>query len=170
MRLAAYSSDNIGHYGLALEHYCHFTSPIRRYTDLIIQRLLFDELPENCDIDAVALRCSERERISFRAESSVTLLKKLRLAGAYFAKDPTHIYPAVITRIKPFAIFFEIPLFDLEGSLHISKIGNDYYEFNPKRMMFRGSRTGKTFTLGQMIQVRLDRIQYTLQQTEWSLA
>jgi len=84
MRLAAYSSDNIGHYGLALKHYCHFTSPIRRYTDLIIQRLLFDELPENADIDAIALACSEKERISFRAESSVVILKKLRLASTYF--------------------------------------------------------------------------------------
>ena len=73
MRLAAYSSDNAGHYGLALEHYCHFTSPIRRYTDLIIQRLLFDELPETTDIDAIASDCSEKERISFRAESSVVI-------------------------------------------------------------------------------------------------
>ncbi|MBI5273346.1 MAG: VacB/RNase II family 3'-5' exoribonuclease [Chlamydiia bacterium] len=170
MRLASYSSDNIGHYGLALEHYCHFTSPIRRYTDLIIQRLLFDELPSHCDIDAIAQKCSEKERVSFRAESSVTLLKKLRLAGTYFAEDPTRVYQAIITRIKPFALFFEIPLFDLEASLHISKIGNDYYEFNPKTMTFRGSRSGKTFAAGQTLYVRLDKILYTLQQSEWSIA
>ncbi|HSX10939.1 MAG TPA: VacB/RNase II family 3'-5' exoribonuclease, partial [Chlamydiales bacterium] len=130
MRLACYSSDNLGHYGLALEHYCHFTSPIRRYTDLIIQRLLFDELPDTTDIDAVATACSEKERISFRAESSVTVLKKLRLAGTYFAADPTRIYPAIVTRIKPFALFFEVPLFDLEGNIHISKLGKDYFEYN----------------------------------------
>lgn len=169
MKLACYSSDNLGHYGLALEHYCHFTSPIRRYTDLVIQRLLFDELPQDTDIDAIATACSEKERISFRAESSVTLLKKLRLAGTYFAADPTRIYPAIITRIKPFALFFEVPLFDLEGNVHVSKIGNDYFEYNAARMTFRGSRTGKTFTAGQPIFVRLDKINYILQQSEWAL-
>lgn len=169
MRLAAYSSENLGHYGLALEHYCHFTSPIRRYTDLIIQRLLFNELPESADLDAIAAACSEKERISFRAESSVVLLKKLRLAGTYFEADPTRIYPAIITRVKPFALFFEVPLFDLEGSIHVSKLGNEYYEFNAARMSFRGSRTGKTFTGGQQIFVRLDRIDYILQQSEWAM-
>lgn len=169
MRLAAYSSENLGHYGLALEHYCHFTSPIRRYTDLIIQRLLFDELPDTTNVDAIATACSEKERVSFRAESSVVLLKKLRLAGTYFNEDPTRVYQAQITRVKPFALFFEVGLFDLEGNLHISKIGNDYFEFNPTRMSFRGSRTGRMYTAGQPIFVRLDKINYTLMQTEWTI-
>ena len=169
MRLAAYSSDNIGHYGLALQHYCHFTSPIRRYTDLIIQRLLFDELPETADIDAIALACSEKERISFRAESSVVILKKLRLANTYFDEDPTRTYPAIITKIKPFALFFEVPMFDLEGTIHISKLGNDYFEYNANRMSFRGSRSGKTFTAGQPISVRLDKINFVILQSEWAL-
>lgn len=170
MRLAAYSSDNLGHYGLALEHYCHFTSPIRRYTDLIIQRLLFDEIGPDADIDAIALACSEKERISFRAESSVVILKKLRLAATHFAADPTKIYPAIITRVKPFALFFEVPMFDLEGNIHVSKIGNDYFEFNAAKMAFRGSRTGKTYTAGQSIFVRLDQINFILLQSEWSLS
>jgi ribonuclease R len=169
MRLAAYSPENIGHYGLALEHYCHFTSPIRRYTDLIIQRLLCDELPPDADLDAIALKCSEKERVSFKAESSVKLLKKLRLAGTYFAEDPSRPYQATVTRIKPFALFFEVPFFDLEASLHISQIGNDYFEFNPRGMTLRGSRSGKSYAAGQTLFVRLDRIDYTLQQTEWSI-
>jgi ribonuclease R len=169
MRLAAYSPDNIGHYGLALEHYCHFTSPIRRYTDLIIQRLLFDELPPNADLEAVSAACSEKERISFRAESSVTTLKKLRLAATHLADDPAASYPAIVTRVKPFALFFEVPMFDLEGSVHVSQIGNDYFEYNPERMAFRGRRSGKTFTAGQQIHVRLNRIDFILRQAEWSL-
>ncbi len=169
MRLAAYSPENLGHFGLALEHYCHFTSPIRRYTDLIIQRLLFNELPNDANVEAVATACSEKERVSFRAESSVVLLKKLRLAGTYFAADPTRIYPAIITRIKPFALFFEVPLFDLEGNIHISKLGNDYFEYSAAKMSFRGTRTGKSFTGGQQVFVRLERINYILSQSEWSL-
>ena len=169
MKLAAYSPENLGHYGLALEYYCHFTSPIRRYTDLIIQRLLFDELPENINIDAVALACSEKERVSFKAESSVVLLKKLRLAATYFEEDGTQVYRAIVTKVKPFALFFEVSMFDLEGNVHVSKLGNDYFEYNPKKMSFRGSRTGKSYTAGQEIFVRLERIDYILLQTEWSL-
>lgn len=169
MRLAQYSPENIGHYGLALEHYCHFTSPIRRYTDLIIQRLLMDELPNETDLTAIASACSEKERLSFKAESSVVLLKKLRLAQTHFAIDPGRIYPAVITKVKAFALFFEVPAFDLESSLHISELGNDYFEFNPNRLSFRGARTGKTFMAGQPIYVRLDRIDLSLQETKWAI-
>jgi len=170
MRLAAYSPENIGHYGLALEHYCHFTSPIRRYTDLIIQRLLFDELPPDTNLTAVSAACSDKERVSFRAESSVKLLKKLRFAAAHFADDASRIYPAIITRIKPFALFFEVTAFDLEGSFHISEIGNDFYEYNPNRMAFRGKRTGKTFTTGQMIYVTLEQVDFLLRQAKWAIS
>lgn len=169
MRLAIYSSEKLGHYGLALEYYCHFTSPIRRYTDLIIQRLLFNELPEDTDVDAIAATCSEKERIAFKAEQSVVILKKLRLAGTYFASEPSKVYEATITKIKPFAIFFEIPLFDLEGNVHVSELGNDYFEYNPSTMSFRGRRTGKLFQIGQSIFVKLDNINYILKQTQWSL-
>ncbi len=169
MRLAAYSPDNIGHYGLALEHYCHFTSPIRRYTDLIIQRLLFNELPKDTNLQEVASACSDKERVSFRAESSVKQLKKLRLAEKSFREDSSILYPAIITKVKPFALFFEVKEFDLEGSFHISEIGNDYFEYNQNKMAFRGRRTGKTFTIGQEILVRLDKIDFLLRQAVWSM-
>lgn len=169
MRLAAYSPENIGHYGLALEHYCHFTSPIRRYTDLIIQRLLFDTEPMPGNLEEIAAAASERERISFRAEKSVVLLKKLRLAATHFDEESEKVYPALITRVKPFAFFFEVPSFDLEGSIHVSEIGRDFYEYNPKKMTFRGERTGKIYATGQWIYVRLKRINFILQQSEWAL-
>ena len=157
------------HEGLGVDCYAWSSSPLRRYTDLIIQRLLFDELPETANIEAISTACSEKERVSFRAESSVVLLKKLRLAGTYFEADPTRIYPAIVTRIKPFALFFEVPLFDLEGNIHVSKLGNDYFEYNAGKMSFRGSRSGKSYIGGQQIFVRLDRIDYILAQSEWTL-
>ncbi len=169
MRLAAYSPENLGHYGLALEHYCHFTSPIRRYTDLIIQRLLFDELPKETNVEAVSTACSEKERVSFKAESSVVMLKKLRLAKTQHDLDTGRVYPAVITKVKPFAIFFEVPAFALEGSIHVSQIGGDFYEFSPTRMNFRGSRTGKTFAAGQPIEVQLEAVNFILLQSQWKL-
>lgn len=169
MKLAAYSTGNIGHYGLALENYCHFTSPIRRYTDLIIQRLLFNELPKDFDLEAVAKACSEKERVSFRAETSVTTLKKLRLAARFFNEDPKRTYEAVISKIKPFAIFFDISLFDLGGSVHVSELGDDYFEYNPTSMSFKGTHTGKTYQSGQKIWVQIESIDFILLQAEWSL-
>jgi ribonuclease R len=169
MRLAQYSPDNIGHYGLALEHYCHFTSPIRRYTDLIIQRLLTNNLPEDVDLQEIARACSEKERVSFKAESSVKLLKKMRLANTYFTEDPARVYPAIVTRVKPFALFFEVPMFDLESSLHVSEIGNDFYEYNANKLSFRGVHTGKTFTSGQTIHVQIKTLDFILQETKWVL-
>lgn len=170
MRLAQYSPENIGHYGLALDHYCHFTSPIRRYTDLIIQRLLMDELDKDAELEVVAKACSDKERVSFKAESSVKQLKKLRLAKTYFDEDPTRIYSAIVTRVKPFALFFEVETFDLESTLHVSEIGNDYFEFNQNKMQFTGKRTGKTYAAGQTIYVRLDKIDFILQEAKWSTA
>ena len=167
MRLAAYSPDNIGHYGLALEHYCHFTSPIRRYTDTIIQRLLLDEISPSEDLHEIAQRCSERERISWKAEMSVKILKKLRLANRAFKEDPMRLYLARITQIRPFALFFEVPQFDLEGSFHVSELGDDFYEYNPIRMVFHGVRTKQTFVPGQEIQVRLEHIDLIHQKAIW---
>ena len=127
MKLAQYSPENQGHFGLALEHYCHFTSPIRRYSDLVVQRLLFDEEPEDLDLSQIALKCSEQERVSFRAESSVKMLKKLRLLQHYLSEDPHRKYEAFITRIKPFGLYFELADLGLEGFLHISELENDYF-------------------------------------------
>lgn len=169
MKLAQYSPHNEGHFGLALEYYCHFTSPIRRYSDLIIQRLLFNEEPKNLDLQRVSLRCSEQERVSFRAESSVKTLKKLRLLKALLKEDPKRSYPAVITRIKPFGLYFELIDLALEGFLHISELEDDYFYFDSKKNSLWGKTSGITHVLGKTIQVQVTRVDLILQETHFSL-
>jgi ribonuclease R len=169
MKLAYYSPDNVGHYGLALEHYCHFTSPIRRYSDLVTQRLLFDEEKDAADLEKIALKCSEQERISFKAETSVKLLKKLRLLEQYMRYDPDRVYSAVVTRIKPFGLFFELPELLIEGFLHISELEDDYFHFNPQRNTLRGQTTGKTHKVGEKLSVLLTSIDLILLETKWLL-
>ncbi|MBI3211533.1 MAG: VacB/RNase II family 3'-5' exoribonuclease, partial [Simkania negevensis] len=128
MKLAIYSHENVGHYGLSLENYCHFTSPIRRYSDLVIHRLLFAK-ESGVDLEEISKECSEKERISFKAESSVVKLKKLRLYKHYYEKDPKKRYDAIITKVKPFGFFFEVEPLRIEGFLHVADLRDDYYEF-----------------------------------------
>ncbi len=169
MKLAFYSPDNIGHYGLALTHYAHFTSPIRRYSDLIIQRLLFGEKIIEDDLVEIANICSNRERISMRAETSVVTLKKLRLLHQYFSEDPKRKYKATVTRIKPFALFFELTDFLLDGSLHVSELGNDFYQFSQATHSFRGERTGKLYSISDAITVSVIGIDFIYQEAKFAL-
>lgn len=164
MKLAFYSPDNIGHFGLSLEYYTHFTSPIRRYSDLIIHRLLFHEKIE--DIAKIATNCSEKERKSMRAENSVILLKKLRLLGALKKQDPNKTYIAKITKILPFKIIFDLSDYSIEGSIHLSDIHSDFFEINKDGSLY-GNRTGQSFSLGDLISVRLKQVNLIYLESSW---
>lgn len=169
MRLAFYSPDNIGHYGLGLTHYCHFTSPIRRYVDLVSHRILFGESDELEELQRIADHCSERERISAKAEISVNILKKLRLLNDLYQKDPTKQYEAIVTKIKNFGVYFEIMDLMIEGFLHISELDNDYYIYEESAMRLRGAHQGKIFFAGEKITVMLKNVDLILASTEWNL-
>ncbi|MBS4169198.1 VacB/RNase II family 3'-5' exoribonuclease [Parachlamydia sp. AcF125] len=167
MRLAIYSSENVGHYGLGLTHYCHFTSPIRRYIDLVIHRLLFGFEVELPYLERIASECSEQERLSAKAEGSVVLLKKYRLLQEIKQQDPYKQYEAVITRVKNFGFFFEVLDFMLEGFLHVSEIGNDYYVYEDSSLSLQGTRTGQAFTSGTKISVILKEIDFITLESQW---
>lgn len=169
LKIAYYSSQNVGHYGLALEHYCHFTSPIRRYSDLIIERLLFNEEGKGVELDPIAQRCSEQERVSFRAEMSVKSLKKLRLLKKWLEEDPSKEYSAFITRIKPFGLFFEMRTLFLEGFLHISELENDYFIYDSAVPMLVGESTGKKHVVGEEIAVRPISVDLIHLDSKWEL-
>ncbi|MBS0622817.1 MAG: VacB/RNase II family 3'-5' exoribonuclease, partial [Verrucomicrobia bacterium] len=141
-KLAAYSPDNIGHYGLSLEHYCHFTSPIRRYADLLVHRVLLEAKYSEKEVEKIARACSEKERISAKAEGSVLRLKKLRLLkAAPYSKN----WKALITQVKSAGVVFEVVDLMLEGFLHVSELGDDFYEFDETGRSFKGRHTGQRF-------------------------
>jgi len=169
LRMASYSPENIGHYGLALTHYCHFTSPIRRYADVVVHRVLFGESDEYEEIEEVANKFSDQERISAKAENSVVLLKKLRLLKKMVKKDPYREFEAVVTRIKPFGFFFEVLDLMVEGFLHIADIGEDYYIHDEGRMRLTGRHTGQVFEPGKKITMLLGEIDLVLLETKWYL-
>lgn len=169
MRLAIYSSDNIGHYGLSLEHYCHFTSPIRRYVDLVAHRLLFGENEEKAKLEMIAARCSDQERISAKAEGRVVLLKKLRLLKAQQQASPYKQYEALVTRVKNFGVTFEIPDFMLEGYAHVSELGDDYYVFDEASATLTGRHQGHIYRAGDKITVMPREINLILLDSKWDI-
>jgi ribonuclease R len=169
MRMAVYSPENIGHYGLSLTHYCHFTSPIRRYADILVHRTLFEQGLEQKPLELITTHCSEQERISARAENSVKLLKKLRLIKGINDHDPYYEYEAVITSVKQWGITIEILAYMMESFIHISEVGNDYFEFVEREMKLIGKRTKATYRSGDKVTVMLRHVDFITLESKWDL-
>jgi ribonuclease R len=168
MKLALYSQDNLGHYGLALEHYCHFTSPIRRYSDLIAVRLLFDE-EGKIDLEAIAEKCSFSERKSFKAEMAVLNLKKLRLLKRFHLENSKRLYPAIITKIKPYFLFFELKELAFEGSLHLSELNDDFYLYHLDELKLVGQHTRRSFQAGDEIGLMIQKVDLSFLEAQWKI-
>jgi len=169
MRLASYSSDNIGHYGLSLQHYCHFTSPIRRYVDIVAHRLLFEPPYDKKIIQAICEDASERERLSAKAEMSVKQLKKLRLLDSLLVDDRARQFDAIVTKVKPFGIYFDLIELLFEGFLHVSELDNDYFVFDEKRMQLVGRSHGLVYHAGDPLCVRVKEIDYITREAKFEL-
>jgi ribonuclease R len=169
MKMAVYSEENVGHFGLSLEHYCHFTSPIRRYSDLIVHRILLEGAIDAKELKKIASHCSDTERNSFKAEQSVLALKKIRFLKQMFSQSPEEIYPAMITKIKPFGVFFELKGLQIDGFIHVSDLGDEYYIYNDKKNMFTGESSGVCYITGADIHVSILDIDLLKQQVFWHL-
>lgn len=170
MKLAFYSPENVGHYGLALDHYCHFTSPIRRYSDLVIHRLLFEKPLEEKRLKEIALKCSDQERVSMRAEMHVKRLKKLRLLKQWKEAAPKRSYEAIVTRVAPVGLTLEIPALFLDAFLHISELEDDYFEFNPASSQLLGRHSGIRHKIGDQLMLFADHIDLIQQEVTWRLS
>ncbi|MDN3504217.1 MAG: ribonuclease R [Rhabdochlamydiaceae bacterium] len=168
MKLAMYSPENIGHYGLALDYYTHFTSPIRRYSDLVIHRLLFD--PKNVtDLQAVCDHCSTTERASFKAEMQVIQMKKLRLLDQMQHDNPKAIYNAVVTKVKPQGIHFELENSITDGFLHISNLKKDYFNFDFEKNRLVGSNSNYQYYVTKKIALKIVAVDLVVLEVEWKV-
>lgn len=160
---ARYSADNEGHFGLASGFYCHFTSPIRRYPDLVVHRILKQELsPAGLSRDkinrlhsrlpAIAQQSSERERAAVEAERASIEIKKAQ----YMEEKIGEIFPGIINGVTNFGIFVELEN-TVEGMIPLAELKDDYYAFQEKAAALIGERTRKIYRLGDSIQVQVLR-------------
>jgi len=101
---------------------------------------------------------------------SYLMLKKIRYLHRKHEKDPERIYKATITRVKPYGIVFEVKEYGVEGFLHISKLGNDYFEFHPKKEKITGQRSLKTFEIGYQFTVQIESVNLLFQEIFWKMS
>jgi ribonuclease R len=154
LRLAVYSPENTGHYGLAKKDYTHFTSPIRRYPDLIVHRALKASLARQkwkiTELDALALHCSDQERKADGAEKELVEWRIYRLLKTRLGDE----FEGVIVDITKAGVLVELDDFFVDGLIAYADLGGDYYRQKSARMLV-GRRSGRTFELGQKITVLL---------------
>lgn len=167
MRLAVYDITSKGHYGLNIDHYTHFTSPIRRYPDLVVHRALFDDVLEEGALQEIAKSSSDNERLSAKAEGSVLQLKKLRLLASYFQENPERSYQAVVTKVLPFGVVVNIEDLLLEGMVHVVDFYDDYYTFDDVRLMLIGRHGKKHIRIGTEVKVILKDIDLITNEAKW---
>ena len=170
MMQARYTAENGGHFGLAAKYYCHFTSPIRRYPDLeihrMIKKMLHGELDEKASayyrrkMPDWAKHCSKQERVAEDAERDTDALKKVE-----FMEDKVgQIYEGIISGVTNWGIYVELPN-TIEGMVALSQMDDDYYEFDEKKMLVFGKRTKKSYRLGDKVLVsvaKVDRMMGTI--------
>jgi ribonuclease R len=158
MKQAIYTPDNLGHFGLAFDAYVHFTSPIRRYPDLLVHRaikaLLLNQTYSGIDWEAIGRHCSETERRADDASRDVESWLK-----CFYMQDHVGgVYEGTITGVTAFGLFVMLDQYYVDGLVHISELGRDYYRYEANRHMLLGERTGKRYRLADRIKVKLVRV------------
>ncbi len=160
--LAVYQPENIGHFGLALQAYAHFTSPIRRYPDLLVHRAIKHALGGGRattyryaahDMAALSLQCSERGRRAEDAEREVDD----RYRCAFMERHVGSAFDGVISGVTSFGLFVELNETRITGLVHVTQLPNDYYHFDPGRRLLRGERRGVAFQLGDPVRIQVLR-------------
>ncbi|AAF73588.1 ribonuclease R [Chlamydia muridarum str. Nigg] len=127
MKTASYSTENKGHYGLCLDYYTHFTSPIRRYVDLIVHRLLFHPLSvEEGHLEQIVRACSSQERVAAKAEGAFINIKKARFLKKFLDEQPATLYKAFIITVSPEGLSFVLPELCHEGFIPAAKLPKKY--------------------------------------------
>ena len=169
MQQAVYSPDNVGHFGLAYEAYAHFTSPIRRYPDLLIHRaikaVVNGEKYNAKDWNNLGVHCSMTERRADDATRDVNNWLK-----CYFMQDKIgEVYEGTVAGVTAFGVFVALDGVYVEGLLHVTELGNDYFNYDKARHEMVGERTGVRFRLGDRLTIKVARVDLETSKIDFTL-
>ena len=171
LKQAEYSPNEEGHYALASDHYCHFTSPIRRYPDLTVHRLLTQWLrtgrtgSDETELVAIGEHCSLTERTAARAEQELIKLKLLTHLSERIGTE----LEIIITSVEEFGFFGQCPTLPVEGLVHVSGLTDDYYYYDGASHSLFGRRTQRRFRLGDTVKVKVARVDLPRRQLDFRL-
>jgi ribonuclease R len=164
MAKAIYSEENIGHFGLGFKFYTHFTSPIRRYADLIVHRLLFDyintakpSIYSKNKLKDICKHISTTERVAADAERKSVKIKQIEFMSNFVGEE----FEGIISGVLQFGFFVELIDNLAEGLVHINDLDDDNYYFDSKTYSLKGKRTKNIYRLGDKVKVRLLRVDTT---------
>lgn len=161
MRQAKYSPEQVGHFGLAFSHYAHFTSPIRRYPDLITHRILKSIVKGTGAVNYTETELEEKaeflsacEQRSVKAERKVKSIKKARFAEKLLGQE----FEGSLTSVARFGVFVTLDQYPIEGMIRIGDLGNDYFVYDEEQMCLVGQRSSKQFKLGDRVKVTVTQV------------
>ena len=177
MAKAIYTTENIGHYGLGFHYYAHFTSPIRRYPDVMAHRLLqyyidldagknAGKTPEQNDLEQECKHCSEREKAAAEAERASIKYKQVQFLQDKIGLD----FDGIVSGVTEFGFFVELEGNKCEGMVHVRNLRDDRYIFEPERYCMRGMRSGKIISLGDSVRVKIKSADLVKKQIDFELA
>jgi ribonuclease R len=177
MKQARYSPDNVGHFGLAADLYCHFTSPIRRYPDLLVHRVLRevlrkDHLPARRRthlqqvLPGLGEHTSQRERRAMEAEREIIDLKKCQFMEHRTGEE----FAGLVSGVQPFGLFVELEDIFVEGLVHISTLADDFYHYEEDRHRMVGQNRRRIFQVGDAVRVRVVKVNLERREIDFVLA
>ena len=168
---ARYAVEPLGHYGLSKPKYTHFTSPIRRYADLLVHRALFDEGKTSLSaLKQAAMHISITERNSADAERDSKDVKMFAFLEAQLASGQPQKYPALVTDVRNFGFFVDVPALAMSGLVHLSSVQDDFYVFDQARNHLVGRRTRQIIKLGDNVTVQIFKVDRFKKQVDFQLA
>jgi ribonuclease R len=176
LKRARYSPQPLGHYGLAKNNYTHFTSPIRRYADLVVHRALADRdssrrpRTDMGSMASVAEHLSTTERVAAEAEIDSAKMKKMEFFQRQLdARDP-QVFQAIVLDVRNYGLLIELPDVLLTGLVHISSLTDDFYTFQPAQRRLVGRQSRRQFALGDQLRVFVARVDTFKRQVDFALA
>lgn len=170
LKRARYAPQPLGHYGLAKNNYTHFTSPIRRYADLVVHRALADPKSVNSGrVASIAEHISTTERTAAEAEIEAVKLKKMEFFQRQLETRRPQVFRASVIDVRNYGLVVELPDALLTGLVHVSSLADDFYTFNPTRREFVGRSTRRKFSVGDQLEVHVARVDTFKQQVDFAI-